>query len=111
MSAVEAAERSLRDGDAAAALTHLQEAVRGKADDPKLRVFLFQLLCVTGQWERAANQLEVASTLDPGALAMAQTYREALRCELLRGRVFDGKTAPMVFGMSMNSSTAQGLRS
>jgi type VI secretion system protein ImpE len=98
MSAVEAAERSLRDGDAAAALTHLQEAVRAKADDAKLRVFLFQLLCVTGQWERAANQLEVASTLDPGALAMAQTYREALRCELLRGRVFDGKTAPMVFG-------------
>jgi len=98
MSAVEAAERCLRDGDAAAALTHLQQAVRAKADDAKLRIFLFQLLCVMGQWERAGNQLDVASTLDPGALAMAQIYREALRCEVLRARVFEGKTAPMVLG-------------
>lgn len=98
MSAVDTAERFLRDGDVASALTHLQSAVRAKADDAKLRIFLFQLLCVGGQWERAANQLEVASNLDPSALAMAQTYREALRCEVLRARVFEGKTAPMVFG-------------
>ena len=98
MSAANAAEQSLRDGDPVAALAQLQEAVRAKSADPKLRIFLFQLLSVMGQWERALNQLNVAAALDPGALAMAQMYREALRCEVLRTHVFEGKKSPMVFG-------------
>ena len=57
----------------------------------KLRIFLFQLLCVLGQWERALNQLNVASGLDPSALAMAQTYGDAVRCEAVRDDVFDGQ--------------------
>jgi type VI secretion system protein ImpE len=63
-----------------------------------LRVFLFQLLCVVGQWERALNQLNVVAELDPAALAMAQMYREALQCERLRADVFAGKKSPVVFG-------------
>ena len=66
--------------------------------DAKLRVFLFQLLCVLGQWERALNQLNVASEPRPGALAMAQIYGEAVRCEAIRDEVFDGKKSPMIFG-------------
>ena len=93
-----AAERALRDGDPSAALQHLQSEIRAKPADPKLRVFLFQLLAVTGQWERALNQLDVAASLDAAALAMAQTYREALRCEVLRAQVFEGRKVPMVFG-------------
>jgi len=96
--AATAAEQALRDGDPFAALKHLQNDVRARPADAKLRVFLFQLLCVLGQWERALNQLEIAATLDAGTLAMAQTYREAVRCEALRARVFEGGTAPMVFG-------------
>jgi type VI secretion system protein ImpE len=92
------AEASLRDGDLATALKLLQDEVRSQPTDAKLRIFLFQLLSVTGQWERALNQLNVAATLDPSALAMAQMYREALRCELLRAEVFAGKRSPMVFG-------------
>ena len=98
MSDLSTAEQSLHDGDPAAALRWLQEQVKARPADAKLRVFLFQLLAVLGQWERALNQLNVAATLDPGALAMAQMYREAIRCEVLRARVFAGKTAPMVFG-------------
>ena len=98
MSALQSAEQDLRAGDPVAALRYLQEEVKTKPADSKLRVFLFQLLSVVGQWERALNQLNVAATLDPAALAMAQTYREAIRCELLRDQVFAGKKAPMVFG-------------
>jgi type VI secretion system protein ImpE len=98
MSDLSTAEQSLRSGDPAAALRNLQDQVKARPADPKLRVFLFQLLAVLGQWERALNQLDVAATLDPAALAMAQMYREAIRCEVLRARVFEGKTAPMVFG-------------
>jgi type VI secretion system protein ImpE len=92
------AEETLRDGDIATALKLLQDKVRAAPADAKPRIFLFQLLAVMGQWERALSQLDVAATLDPSALAMAQTYREALRCELLRAEVFAGKRSPMVFG-------------
>jgi type VI secretion system protein ImpE len=94
----DAAEQSLKNGDPVAALAHLQEQVRAKPADAKLRIFLFQLLCVLGQWERALNQLNVASSLDPEALAMAQTYGDAVRCERVRTDVFEGKTSPMIFG-------------
>jgi type VI secretion system protein ImpE len=92
------AEEHLREGDVVTALKLLQDQVRARPADAKPRIFLFQLLAVMGQWERALNQLDVAAGLDPSALAMAQTYREALRCELLRADVFAGRRSPMVFG-------------
>jgi type VI secretion system protein ImpE len=98
MALSEAAERTLKDGDPHAALARLQEDVRARPADAKLRVFLFQLLCVVGQWDRALNQLKVASELDPLALPMAQMYGEAVRCEVIRDEVFDGKKSPMVLG-------------
>jgi len=94
----DAAEQSLKGGDPAAALAHLQEQVRAKPADSRLRVFLFQLLCVTGQWDRALTQLGVASNLDPEAMAMAQTYGDAIRCEAVRDQVFAGKKSPLIFG-------------
>jgi len=98
MSLADVAAQSLKGGDPVAALAQLQEQVRAKPADAKLRIFLFQLLCVLGQWERALNQLTVASSLDPGALAMAQTYGDAVRCEAMRTDVFGGKKSPMIFG-------------
>jgi len=98
MGAADAAEHSLKAGDPAAALVHLQDQVRAHPADPKLRVFLFQLLCVLGQWDRALTQLKVASELDASTLAMAQTYREAVRCEAIRRDVFAGRKSPLVFG-------------
>jgi type VI secretion system protein ImpE len=98
MTLADAAELSLKAGDPAAALAQLQEQVRAKPADARLRIFLFQLLCVVGQWERALNQLSVAAGLDAGALAMAQTYGDAVRCEAVRDDVFDGKRSPMIFG-------------
>jgi type VI secretion system protein ImpE len=98
MSVANDAELSLRNGDPAAALAQLQEQIRNKPADAALRIFLFQLLCVRGEWERALNQLKVASGIDASALPMAQMYGEAVRCEAIRKDVFDGKKAPMVFG-------------
>ena len=98
MSVAAAAELSLKNGDLSAALAQLQDEIRAKPADAALRVFLFQLLCVRGEWERALNQLKVASGLDAAALAMAQTYGEAVRCEAIRRDVFSGKKVPLVFG-------------
>ncbi|GAA5167580.1 type VI secretion system accessory protein TagJ [Viridibacterium curvum] len=98
MSHIADAEASLRAGDPEAALQKLQNAVREKPSDAKLRIFLFQLLSVQGSWERALNQLNVSAELDASALAMAQMYREALKCELLRAEVFAGRKSPVIFG-------------
>ena len=91
-------EDLLAAGDPQGALELLQSLVRQRASDAKLRVFLFQLLCVLGQWPRALNQLQVCGEMDAGTLAMVNTYREAVQCELLREAVFAGKTTPLVFG-------------
>src|SRR5687767_9557098 len=98
MTLSDAAEQNLKNNDPVAALARLQEDVRARPSDGRLRVFLFQLLCVLGQWDRALNQLKVASELDASALAMAQTYGDAVRCEAIRRDVFDGRKSPMVFG-------------
>jgi type VI secretion system protein ImpE len=95
---LDAAERAIRDGDPQSALRLLQDEVRRQPARADLRVFLFQLLSVLGQWERALTQLNVAADLDAKTLAMAQMYREAIRCELLRAEVFAGRTSPLVFG-------------
>ena len=88
----------LRSGDVDQALIQLQNEVRSNPANFKDRVFLFQILAVMGQWERALNQLKVAGELDPIALSMVQTYREALRCEVFRHHVFAGDRLPLVFG-------------
>lgn len=79
-------------------LTKVQDQVRREPANPKHRIFLFQLLTVLGKWERALNQLQVLSELDASSLAMVQTYREALRCEMLRAEVFAGRRSPLLFG-------------
>jgi type VI secretion system protein ImpE len=98
MSEPTAAEQALKDGDPQAAIKHLQTQIRGKPADAKLRVFLFQLLCVQGDWSRALNQLNVASELDASTLPMVQAYRETIQCEQLREQVFKGQKVPLLFG-------------
>jgi type VI secretion system protein ImpE len=93
-----AALDALRDGDLDRALAELQQEIRRSPADARLRVFLFQMLSVQGQWDRALVQLNTAAELDPIALVMAQTYREALRCEVFRADVFAGKRSPLIFG-------------
>lgn len=88
----------LQAADPAGALKALTDEIKAKPGDSKLRVFMVQLLCVLGQWERALNQLTVAAELDALAIPMKQVYGEAIRCEGLRAEVFAGKRTPMVFG-------------
>lgn len=92
------AQQCLAEGNLEEALLQLQEDVRKDPSNAKHRVFLFQLLAVMGQWDRALNQLNVVGELDDTALAMVQMYREALLCEGLRGEVFKGKRTPVIFG-------------
>lgn len=84
--------------DLAGELKRLQGEVRAHPEDAKLRTYLFQLLAVNGEWQRALNQLQVCAQLAASAIPMAQTYREAIRCEVFRAEVFAGKRTPQILG-------------
>jgi type VI secretion system protein ImpE len=93
-----AAEDRFRAGDLSGALTELQAEVRKNPSAARLRVFLSQLLMLTGDWDRALNQLTVVAELDAGALPMVHAYRSAIQCERLRAAVFAGERSPLIFG-------------
>jgi type VI secretion system protein ImpE len=89
---------ALRAGDLDTSMALVKQDVRKNPRDARLRTFLFQMFCITGEWERALTQLSVTADLDPGALPMAHTYQAVIRCEMLRERVFRGETSPTVLG-------------
>lgn len=92
------AEAAIRAGDPKRALVALTAAVKAAPANPKLRIFLAQLLCVTGAWERAHTQLNVVADMAPDTGPMREMVGHALRCERIRAAVFEGKRSPMVFG-------------
>lgn len=92
------AEQHLQEGNLSDALIQLQNQVKKDPANAKLRTFLFQLLTVLGEWDRALTQLNVSGDLDAANLAMVQTYREAIACEVLRKQIFQGNKTPLVFG-------------
>jgi type VI secretion system protein ImpE len=91
-------EDLLREGDLSKTLTELQGRIRKDPSNAKLRTFLFQLLSVDGNWDRALTQLKVVGDIEAASLPMVQTYREALQCEALRTAVFAGERSPLLFG-------------
>ena len=92
------AEELLREGKLDEALASLQEQVRNDPAKTELRMFLFQLLSVMGNWPRALTQLNVAAEMDGEKMLVAEICRPALECEAFRSAVFEGTKKPLVFG-------------
>ena len=92
------ADELVKAGRLDEALAALQQQVRDRPADAKLRVFLFQLLAVMGRWEKALTQLNVAADMDAKNLLMAQICRDGLAAEAFRAEVFAGNRQPLVFG-------------
>ena len=98
-------------------LSALQAEIRQKPEDLKLRVFLFQLNCILGRFEKALTQLQVVASLNAESMLLAQIFRPIIACEMLRKEVFAGVRTPVIFGEPMewmglivqaNSMIAQG---
>src|SRR5262249_8258752 len=96
--AVMPAEQSLREGRVEEALAELQSQVRKAPDNAEYRVFLFQLLCVLGDWERARAQLKVLGELNPGSLPLVRVSGTAIPWELRGGGVSGGAKTPLIRG-------------
>lgn len=97
----------LRDGDLAGARAALVETVRARPSDQQARMFLFQLLALAGEWDKARNQLRALAQLSPEAQMLAVTYEQAMDAEKLRAAVFAGvEPMPLLAG---KDGWAQGL--
>ena len=60
------------------------------------RTFLFELLCCSGEWDRAAKQLDVLAQAGPEQDAAVSRYRKVLEGEVRRRAVFqEGKLPGM----------------
>jgi type VI secretion system protein ImpE len=92
------AEEYIRAGQVSEALDALQQSVRKNPADAKLRVFLFQLQSVLGDWTRALTQLNVLSDMDLDSAMLSQIFSQVLNLEALRADVFAGKRSPLIFG-------------
>ncbi len=71
------------------AITQLGIELREHPADAQRRSFLFELLALAGQYERAAKQLDVLASAGPMAEAGASVYRAALQAERVRTHMFD----------------------
>ncbi|CAB5723859.1 Protein of avirulence locus involved in temperature-dependent protein secretion [Delftia tsuruhatensis] len=85
----------------ASTIAQVQDSIRQKPSDDKLRVHLFQLYAQAGYWQKALAQLQVAAQLDDAHKMLAHAYRLALRAELLREDVFRGTRSPNILGQPL----------
>lgn len=88
----------LQAGDLAASLNESMQAVRADAGNVKHRIALFQLLCLTGDWEKARRQLYVLKDMSADTILMFETYDPVIQCEMFRQAVFRGQRSPLFFG-------------
>ncbi|MGG7568187.1 type VI secretion system accessory protein TagJ [Rhodovulum sp. DZ06] len=93
-----AAEEALKQGDLKGCREALFKHVRSKPEDAAARAFLFQFLCLTGEWDRAKKQLQLFAEMDATAIGFAAIYSAGIDAMVARADVIAGKTLPPVFG-------------
>jgi type VI secretion system protein ImpE len=77
-----------RAGQLGEALKALSAEVRDNPTDARRRTFLFELLCFSGEYERADKQLEVLGQAGPASEIGVLLYRSALYAERQRQDLF-----------------------
>jgi len=87
-------EDLFREGRVREAIDSLAAALRSDPSNHQQRVFLFELLCFEGQYERARKQLDVLASNGKDAMLGALTYQAALNGEITRQEMFERKNFP-----------------
>ena len=91
---MQTADDLFRAGDLDGARQALVEIVRAKPADQAARIFLFQLLSILGEWDRAKTHLNMLASLSPEAQMLAVAYNQAIEAEQFRAQVFAGQATP-----------------
>jgi type VI secretion system protein ImpE len=82
------ASELFRAGRLKEAISAALDEVRNNPTDPGRRLFLSELLCFSGELERADNQLDALGTSDPKIMPCIVTFRQLIRAEQHRREVF-----------------------
>lgn len=76
------------------AVSSLSEQLRRNPEDSKSRTFLFELLCFSGEYERAERQLDVLAHAGPQSEMGAMTYRGLLSATKTRQDIYSEPGRP-----------------
>ncbi len=75
-------------GQLQAAIQAVTAEVKASPADAPTRIFLFELLCFAGDWDRAEKQIGVLGQAGPNEALAVQVYLANLRAERTRERLF-----------------------
>jgi len=87
---MDAADELLTAGDLDGARRVLVETVKRAPGDQQARMFLFQLLALCGEWDKASTQLRGLAALSPEAQMLSVVYNQAIEAEKQRAAAFAG---------------------
>ncbi|MEM7666605.1 MAG: type VI secretion system accessory protein TagJ [Pseudomonadota bacterium] len=105
------ADELLAGGDIAGARKQLIEEVRANPGDIPIRMFLFQIFALLGEYDRAKAQLETIAKLDPEARMLAVAYNQCMDAEEVRSAVFAGEQpAPMLADVDWGPKLVEALQ-
>ncbi len=88
------AQELLRAGRLNEAIESLGAELRQDPGAAQRRIFLFELLCFAGAYQRAEKQLDILAQRGPEAAMGTLLYRSALHAEQIRQEMFLGGTFP-----------------
>jgi type VI secretion system protein ImpE len=88
------AKELLERGQLSPALAQLNQEVKAKPADVSLRLFLFELLCFAGEFDRAGKQLEVVGHVSTEMQIGTGIYQHVLEAEKARKSVFEEGAVP-----------------
>lgn len=83
----------LRSGDIEGARASLIEAVKRAPNDQSARMFLWQLMALSGEWDKAVSQLRTLASISPEAQMLATVYNQAIDAEKQRLAAYAGQGA------------------
>ncbi|MES3036205.1 MAG: type VI secretion system accessory protein TagJ [Gemmatimonadota bacterium] len=86
---------AFRAGRLSEAVETLGIELRKNPSDAKRRTFLFELLCFSGEYERAVKQLEVLGSSSKEADLGAMLYKGAIRAQRERESLFADRAFPL----------------
>jgi type VI secretion system protein ImpE len=103
---MENANQLFQAGKLNEAVQALNAEVRNHPEDSKRRIFLFELLCFSGEYDRAQKQLDIFGSDDINKEMGALVYRSALQAEKTRQDLFAKKEYPKPAGDAVATGAA-----
>ncbi len=92
------AKNLVESGNLSAAIEVALAFVKANPTDYSARIFLFELSCFAGDWDRAVRQLDVIGHQDTTAMVGSLIYRQCIEAEKKRADFFAKGSKPEFLG-------------